>query len=97
MYVAQPEDSVAALAAQVQDLSAFRLAALHDLVTLPGSLVIALAAAHRHAPCDGLWQAARIDEIWQEEQWGEDAEASAMAAAKEAAFVTAYTAFHALG
>lgn len=96
MFVEQPEDSVAALAAEVHGLSPFQLAALHDLVTIPGSLVIGLAAARKHASCKALWDAARLDEAWQLEQWGADEEAEAHAALKQAAFQTAHKAFHAL-
>jgi chaperone required for assembly of F1-ATPase len=32
------------------------------------------------------WAASRIDETFQAEQWGEDAEAAALAARREAAF-----------
>ena len=36
---------------------------------------------------EDLWQAARIDELWQEEQWGEDEEATASDEAKKTAFL----------
>jgi chaperone required for assembly of F1-ATPase len=44
MHVAQPANAVANLTAQVVAQSPFQLAALHDLVSMSGSLVIGLAA-----------------------------------------------------
>ncbi len=89
MFVAQPAASVAALRVGVAQCDPFALTALHELVTLSGSLVIGLAALARAWPRPELWARSRVDEIWQEEQWGEDAEASATAARKAAAFADA--------
>ncbi len=86
MHVPQPERSLQAFDAQVRALDPFALTALHDLVTLSGSLVIGLAAIHEHLPAGDLWQRSRIDEIWQEEQWGADEEAAEAARRKETAF-----------
>lgn len=89
MHVAQPDRAVAALTEAVSGLSAFELAAMHEIVTLSGSLVIGLALHARHAPPADLWAVSRVDEIWQEERWGEDAEARGAAAEREAAFLDA--------
>lgn len=89
VHVPQPADSLAALAAEVQAMDRFRLAALHDLVALSGSLVIGLAATRRLAPPETLWTTSRIDEDWQRELWGSDDEADAMAAEKREAFLHA--------
>lgn len=93
----RPQDprALAALAAALVPLSDFQLAALHDLVTLPGSLVIGLAAAEAAFAPEDLWRRSRTDEDWQIEQWGSDAEAAALAAERRAAFLHA-AAFHAL-
>lgn len=96
MYVDQPADSTARLARQVRKLTPFQLAAFHDLVTVPGSLVIALAAIHGQASVDDLWAWSRIDEDWQAELWGVDDEAAEHAAAKQREFQTALTAFQRL-
>lgn len=89
MHQAQPETSLAAFAAAVHDLTAFQLAAFHDLVALSGSLVIALAVARGRLAADEAWRLSRIDETWQAEAWGEDDEASEVAALKYAAFIQA--------
>lgn len=61
----------AALAAQ----SAFALAALRMLTSLSASLVIALSALEPGADAQALWSAANLEEDWQAELWGQDAEA----------------------
>lgn len=83
-----PRD-LARLSALVHVMDPFTLTAFHDLVGLSGSLVIGLAALHDVAAIDDLWAVSRIDETWQAEQWGEDEEATEMAAAKRAQFVNA--------
>ncbi len=89
MPAQQPARSLARLRAALDDHDAFELTALHDLVTLSGSLVLALAVSHRAAAPGDAWAASRVDEAWQEAQWGRDAEAAARTAAREAAFQTA--------
>lgn len=86
---AQPPESLARLAARVAALDAFALTALHDLVGLSGSLVVGFAAMEDVAPPERLWEISRIDETWQEEQWGVDGEAAEVAAAKRRDFLRA--------
>ncbi len=85
----QPPASLAALRAEVARHGAFGLVALHDLVTLSGSLVIGLAVALRARPPDEGWALSRIDEIWQAEAWGDDDEAAAAAALRATDFLRA--------
>ncbi len=91
VHVAQPADSLSRLAARVAALGPFELAAFHDLVALSGSLVIALAVLDGHAPPEALWDVSRIDEMWQEEQWGTDEEAAEAAARRRGDFLQAKT------
>lgn len=90
MFHAQDPDALTRLHAAVQSKSDFELAALHDLVSLTGSLVLGLAAAKSAFPASQLWEASRVDESWQIEQWGDDEEAAEVAQIKEQAFHTAY-------
>ena len=85
----QPRATLDRLAAHVAGFSAFELTALHDLVALSGSLVIGLAATEAQAPPDALWRVSRVDEDWQIAQWGEDAEAAALAATRRQGFLDA--------
>lgn len=91
MHVVQSPDAIAALRAPVHQFTPWELTAVHEFVTITGSLVLALAAAEDAVPLETLWTHARIDEDWQEEQWGEDEEATNMAQAKRAAFFQAAT------
>lgn len=97
--IARPQDQVALakLAEATAAFDAFELAAFHDLVALSGSLVIGFAAVHRAQPADRLWEISRIDEDWQEEQWGVDEEAAAQAALKRRAFLDAAEILELLG
>lgn len=89
MHVAQPEASLAALRHQVHAMSAFQLAAFHDLVAISGSLVLALAVARGRITADEAWTRSRVDEDWQISLWGEDAEAAEAAARKREALLQA--------
>ena len=95
MPTAQDPAALARLADVVAGFDPFRLTALHDLVALPGSLAIGLAAGARAFDRAALWSAARIDEDWQTEHWGADDEAEAAAAARRAAFFRAAEVFDA--
>ena len=93
MHEAQDPQALARLARQVHALDAFRLAAFHDLVSLTGSLVLGFAAAHRLHDAATLWRMSRVDETWQEEQWGADEEATEVAERKAGEFAHAYRFF----
>ncbi|MBK5932528.1 chaperone required for assembly of F1-ATPase [Rhodovulum imhoffii] len=86
---AQPPESLAALRTRVRALDTFELTALHDLVGLSGSLLIGLAAFEGWARIEALWDISRIDETWQEEQWGRDEDAAAASALKRKEFLQA--------
>jgi chaperone required for assembly of F1-ATPase len=73
--VRQSRETLDAAASAVARLDAFRLAALHVMVTLTGSAVLGLAVLHGHLAAEAAWAAAHVDEDWQIAQWGEDAEA----------------------
>lgn len=89
MYAPQPAASLAALRRAVAAENPFRLTGLAELVTLSGSLVIGLAVARGVLEPDAAWKISRIDETWQEEQWGIDAEAAALAAERRRSFLFA--------
>lgn len=86
-----PQDTAALdrLAAHTRRFDPFALAAFHDLVTLTGSLVLALAVTEGRRDPEEIWHLSRIDETWQEEQWGVDAEAADHTALKKQAFLDA--------
>ncbi len=71
----QPEATVEALRQAVLVRDPFALAGLSHLVTVSGSVVIALALAEGGIDLQTAWGAATLDEQWQLETWGADAEA----------------------
>jgi chaperone required for assembly of F1-ATPase len=77
----QPAGAVAAIQAAVAAFDDFSLTALHGLTTACGSVVIALALAESHLEPEAAWQVSQVDETFQIEKWGEDAEAGRRRAA----------------
>ena len=76
LHVPQPEASLAGVRAAVEALDEpFALTALHALTSLSGSALIALMVAHGATSADAAWRAAHVDEDFQIERWGVDAEA----------------------
>jgi chaperone required for assembly of F1-ATPase len=75
--VAQPAAAVAALRAVVEATSDRQLTALATAVPASGSLVIGLALLQGHLNADAAIRAALLDEQWQADRWGVDAEAEA--------------------
>jgi chaperone required for assembly of F1-ATPase len=72
MHRAQPPETVARLSAALHGFGPFQLAALQPLVTISGSLLIALALAEGEIDVESAFEAAHVDELWQVRQWGED-------------------------
>lgn len=85
----QPAETVERLARAVAARDPFALAALSPLVTISGSLIVALALAEEAIDLDQAWTAATIDEAWQSEQWGEDELATAALEARRLEFEAA--------
>lgn len=85
----QPPESLRRLHGRVAALDPFTLTGFHDLVGLSGSLVLALAVIDGRLTPEAAWDASRLDEDWQEEQWGADEIATGAAAAKRAGFLAA--------
>jgi chaperone required for assembly of F1-ATPase len=77
MHVGQPAPTVERLTHAVAALDPFQLAGLSPLVTVGGSLIAALAVLEKAITAEEAWAAVSIDEQWQLEQWGADAEAEA--------------------
>ncbi|WP_019953339.1 ATP12 family chaperone protein [Yoonia vestfoldensis] len=94
MHVPQPDESLAVLQSELDRMDDFRLAAAHDLISLSGSLILALAVMRDHLDAARAWDISRIDEDWQIAQWGADEDATAAAAIKRAAFLHAERFFH---
>ncbi len=89
MHVPQTAQALTLLRDEVAAFDDFSLAAVHDLISITGSLVLALAVTKSAISEDDAWRLSRIDEHWQIEQWGEDEEATLAENAKQAAFFDA--------
>lgn len=87
--VPQPSETLLRLHGVVSAFDAFMLAGLATLVTISGSLVCGLAIVEGGFDLNTIWRAAEIDDAWQVEQWGEDVEATARTARREADFAMA--------
>lgn len=73
MHRPQPPATIARLGEAIAARSAWELAPLSPIVTITGTLVGALALVEGAIDGGALWDAAHLDELWQAEQWGEDA------------------------
>jgi chaperone required for assembly of F1-ATPase len=89
VHVAQPKATVERLSHEVAALDPFRLAGLSPLVTIGGSLVAALAVLEGALAPGQAWEAVSIDERWQIEKWGADAEAEPALANRRQDFLAA--------
>jgi chaperone required for assembly of F1-ATPase len=72
----QPPATLQAFASIVAAQDEFRLTALHSLTAACGSLIIALALFEGRLDCEGAFAASQLEESFQIEAWGEDAEAT---------------------
>ena len=76
MHVAQPQAALAAIGAALDPYDdPVAVAALSVMTTLTGSALLALAVARGFLLPEAAWQAAHVDEDFQSERWGLDAEA----------------------
>lgn len=80
----QPAATLERLADAIAAQDAFALAALNQVVTITGSLVLALALAEGAMDAEAVWQAANLDEDWQIEKWGADSFATQARAVRQA-------------
>lgn len=95
--IEQDPQALAALARRLEALTPFQLTASYDLVAITGSLVLALAVATGRLPAEEAWRLSRLDETWQSEQWGEDAEAAKAEEIRRQDFLSAARFFLACG
>ena len=72
MYVASAiAQSLENLKAQLTQLSVFEISGIYDLVCLSGSLDRSTGSLRTIiGSASEVWDLCRVDEIWQQEQWG---------------------------
>lgn len=83
MPVKQSAAAMTAVQIRAAAFDAFALTALHTMMTLTGSALLALLVAEGDISPEAAWAAAHVDEDWQIAQWGEDAEAGQRRRARE--------------
>jgi chaperone required for assembly of F1-ATPase len=89
-HVAQPPEALAAIGAALDAYDdPVALAALSVMTTLTGSALLALAVARGFLSAEAAWRAAHVDEDFQAERWGADAEAMAQREARRREFEAA--------
>lgn len=96
MHVAQDRAALERLRRSIEPLSALELSALHVMTTLTGSVLLALAHTKGRLTAEQTWEAAHVDDRWQVERWGPDAEASLREAVRRAEFEAASRLFELL-
>ncbi|MDA4843825.1 ATP12 family chaperone protein [Hoeflea poritis] len=78
MHVEQPKEAITAIGIHLSGFdNPIALASLHTFTTLTGSALLAVAIAKEYLTAEEAWAAAHVDEDWNAEQWGEDAQAKA--------------------
>ena len=92
----QPRETLKRLSTLLEPLDDFSLAGLAFAAALFGSAILALALRDARIKAEGAMGAARLDEIFQEERWGVDAEAESKADAMAVESVMAERWFAAL-
>ena len=79
VHVSQPKETLDTLRAVFARYDPFELTAVHTATAAMGSVLLALALEAGRLDADAAYAASTLDEKFQEEQWGEDAEATARA------------------
>ena len=70
-FAAQPQGSLDAIAVAIP-ADPWRLGAVHSVMTITGSALLALALSQGALTIDAVWQAAQVDEDWNLQTWGRD-------------------------
>lgn len=86
----QSAHSLSRLKTSVRAMDPFTLAGFSTLVSIGGSLVSALALYEQAFDSGTIWRSICLEELWQEELWGADAEAVAAREHRRAAFDAAW-------
>ncbi|MEM8630766.1 MAG: ATP12 family protein [Pseudomonadota bacterium] len=89
IHQAQPPEALSELRRRVDGFSPFELTAVHDLVGLSGSLLLGIAVVEEYLTAERAWDLSRIDEAFQIEQWGQDAEEQDATELRRSAFLNA--------
>lgn len=87
IHCAQPSETLSRLSSAITARSPFELAALSPVVSIGGSLTVALMLAEDAITPDAAFDATHLDELWQAELWGEEWMAADARALRRADFI----------
>jgi chaperone required for assembly of F1-ATPase len=88
-HVTQSAEALECIKSAIARFGDVELAALHVGITITGSAVLGLAFAARALTAEEAFALAHLDETFQAERWGQDAEAERMRDARLGEFVVA--------
>ena len=88
-YVAQDPKSLQQMKSVLEAQSDLQLAAIHDIVSLSGSLVVSLAVMAGKLDAEEAFEISELDETHVIEEWGEDSEAADRRTNNKASLVSA--------
>ncbi len=86
----QPPRTLEHMRRRLESIAPFELASVFALASRAASLVIGMAALEPDADVDALWNAVNLEEDWQAEHWGQDAEAAWVRETRRRAFRDAH-------
>ena len=86
VHVAQDPFTLQAVERRVGAFDNHTLTAVHNLMTLTGSALLALMVQARELPANAAWAAEHVDEDYQIGRWGEDVEAATRRAFRKSEF-----------
>lgn len=89
VHVTQPVETIGRLGTAIAAYDDWHRTALSPLVTIGGSLVVALMLAENAITPNAAFDACHLDELWQAELWGEDWMATDQRNARRADFLNA--------
>lgn len=89
LHRAQPETTLRRLQSVLEAQDDFALSALKAMASLAASLTLALTSLDAGVSAEELWDAANLEEDWQAELWGKDAEAMERRERRLSAFANA--------
>jgi chaperone required for assembly of F1-ATPase len=72
VHIPQPAETLKRLHVAVVALDAFTRTALQPMITIGGSLIVALALLEDAIAPPAAFAATHLDELWQAEKWGDD-------------------------
>lgn len=78
VHVEQPPESIEATRRAIAQFDSYALTAIHPAITISGSAILGLAFGRGQIGPLELLTLSRVDEDYQAERWGEDAEAAAV-------------------